>query len=193
VSLYWVSLYWVSLYWLSFSSCNYTECHYTECRSAIFNDSLNHFRERFHKKLPTKLARLPLKLFFFQVSAMKGKKKLDPCQSRVTLVLQGRFLVVQGVQVSSRPDRCKIQLGKLPIFCQIGTQPGRLTGLYSHHFVFFVTQDLAQSAEMFDTGKPFQPSILYHSSPLGPLISYESYQLLWICPQVGQVPSWFRC
>jgi hypothetical protein len=51
-------------------------------------------------------------------------------------------------------------------------------GLYSQHFIFFVTYKLAQKARAFLPGKPFQASVTKHSSYLCPFLSYEENELL---------------
>ncbi len=43
-------------------------------------------------------------------------------------------------------------------------------GPYSKHFV---TQEWAQSARVFVTGKAFQPCVIQHFSLLGPLVGDE--------------------
>jgi len=41
---------------------------------------------------------------------------------------------------------------------------------------------------MFVHGKPFQPSVMQHSTLLGPYISYEENEVLWVGPE----PEWQR-
>jgi hypothetical protein len=50
-------------------------------------------------------------------------------------------------------------------------------------FMFFITSELAQKPRLFVPGKPLQPSVMEHSSVLGPFISYKENEVLWILPQ----------
>jgi hypothetical protein len=45
--------------------------------------------------------------------------------------------------------------------------------LYSQHFVFLVTYKRAQLARVLVPGKPFQPSVMLHSSLIGQFITYK--------------------
>ncbi len=45
---------------------------------------------------------------------------------------------------------------------------------------FFITYEWAQWARLFAPGKPFQLSVIKHSILLGPLVSYEEKEVLWI-------------
>jgi len=48
-------------------------------------------------------------------------------------------------------------------------------GLYSQHFIFFLTYELTEKARVFLPVKPFQPSVMYSNS-LG--ISLQCYAML---------------
>ncbi len=44
----------------------------------------------------------------------------------------------------------------------------------------FVTYEWAHYARVFVPGKPFQPSVLYHSSLLDSYLSNEEIEVLWL-------------
>ncbi len=46
-------------------------------------------------------------------------------------------------------------------------------GPYSQYLIFFVTYERVQLDGMFDPGKPFQPNVIWHSSLVYLLESYE--------------------
>ncbi len=46
-------------------------------------------------------------------------------------------------------------------------------GACSQHFIFFVTQELAQQFKVFVNGNPFQLSVMEKSSFWGRFVSYE--------------------
>ncbi len=48
------------------------------------------------------------------------------------------------------------------------------------HSIFFVTYKWSQKVSVFDNGKPFQPSVMQHSSLLGQFVMHEENDLLWI-------------
>ncbi len=56
-------------------------------------------------------------------------------------------------------------------------------GLYSQHFIFLVTCEWAQYARVFVPAKPFQLSVMYKTFFLGPFVSYDEYEVLWILSQ----------
>jgi hypothetical protein len=52
--------------------------------------------------------------------------------------------------------------------------------LYTQHFILLVTYGWAWKDRMFIPGKPFQTSVLYHSSLLGTYVSYLVIEVLWV-------------
>jgi hypothetical protein len=46
------------------------------------------------------------------------------------------------------------------------------------HSIFFVTYKWSQKVSVFDNGKPFQPSVMQHSSLLGQFVMHEENDLL---------------
>ncbi len=56
----------------------------------------------------------------------------------------------------------------------------RVLGAYSQYFIFSVTYELVWQVRVFGTCKPFQLSVMKHSSLLGRLVSYEENGVLWI-------------
>ncbi len=53
---------------------------------------------------------------------------------------------------------------------------------YLQHFIFFVTNELAQQAKVFVTTKPFQPNVTEYFSLLAKFVSYEEKKILRIQP-----------
>ncbi len=54
----------------------------------------------------------------------------------------------------------------------------RHQGLYSQHFIFFVTYDWAHLARIFVPDMSFQPSVIKHSSLLGSFLICEENEKL---------------
>jgi hypothetical protein len=50
----------------------------------------------------------------------------------------------------------------------------------SQHFIFLVTSEWSQKARVFVTVKPFEQSVIQHSSLFGPFLSYEEHEVLQI-------------
>jgi hypothetical protein len=51
-------------------------------------------------------------------------------------------------------------------------------GLYSQHFIFFITYEQAQKVRVFVLGKPFQLNVMQHSSLSDQFTSYEENEFL---------------
>ncbi len=56
----------------------------------------------------------------------------------------------------------------------------QLQGLYSQHFILFVTYKWAQKAWAFVLGKPFQITVMQCSNLLSLLVGYKENEVLWI-------------
>ncbi len=57
-------------------------------------------------------------------------------------------------------------------------------GAYSQHLIFYLHYEWAEWARVLVPYKPFQPSVMYHSSLLDPYLIYKENQVLWICQEV---------
>ncbi len=55
-----------------------------------------------------------------------------------------------------------------------------ILGPYAQPFIFYVTYEWGQQARMFDPGKPFQPSVIRHSSILYQFVSWKENEVLGI-------------
>jgi len=49
--------------------------------------------------------------------------------------------------------------------------------------IFTKLDFLAWEASLLGPGKPFHPSIMYHTNLLYSFVSYKENKVLWICPQ----------